>query len=125
MYFAATPDEKRAFTALKMHHARGALLMRNFVGPEEQNARILAKELHLDWGHASASRLKRILADVGNGSNAILTVARKVDECDGCMACLAITYRLRAPHEAHHLRRGTSPAVCGRLLSRRWLIFRL
>ena len=45
--------------------------MRNFIDPAEENARIIVKRSHVNWGRVSASQLNRNLADAeGVGATA-------------------------------------------------------
>ena len=65
--------------------------------------RKIIEKLHVNWGHASAQQIKRILVDV-EGDN--LSLLRDVDEVvNQCEVCRAFdkapqTYRLRAPRRS-------------------------
>ena len=61
--------------------------MKVLVDPDENNAPLIAKKLHVHWGHASASQIKRILADAdGVGTNVLKVVNSAASECEVCMA---------------------------------------
>ena len=53
----------------------------------DNDARLIAKKLHVNWRHFSASQITRILTDLGgNGAYALKEVDSAVNQCDGCAA---------------------------------------
>ena len=57
------------------------------------DARNIARKIHLNWGHSSARRHRRILADAfGVSKTALDAAGGEVNQCDFCRACV------RAPH---------------------------
>ena len=59
----------------------------NPIDPGKTNARPVAKNIHVNWGHASASQLKRMLTDAaGVGASVLKVEDSAADECGVCTA---------------------------------------
>ena len=57
--------------------------MGNLIETDETNARLIVKKLHVNWEHASASQLKRVLTNAGGVETTVLKAAGTVvDERD-------------------------------------------
>ena len=70
-----------------------AVSMKNLIDPEYNDARLFARKLRVNWGHASAAQIRRILAYAyGVRASVLKVVESVVDEFDVC-AGLG-----RAPH---------------------------
>ena len=62
-----------------------AVSTKDLVGPDEIADRVVAREFHVNYGHASASQLKRILSRaVVAGTNVFKAEGSVADECDVC-----------------------------------------
>ena len=72
--FSDSSWEKRRAAAPKTLHACLGAMTKNLIGPNESNGRLIVGKLLVNWGHAPASQLKRILADADGMGNALLNV---------------------------------------------------
>ena len=57
----------RQFGAPEHFDASKAVTIKDATDSSAENARGVVRELHVNWGHASANRLKRILAGLTGG----------------------------------------------------------
>ena len=60
-------------------------MVKNPIGPEKKNARLIVKKVHVNWDRSSASQLRCILTDAdGAGSTALKSAESVAEECDVC-----------------------------------------
>ena len=75
-FFSDSEDGHCMFAAPRPSESCRAVLLKDALNPNLQNAWGTVRKLHLNWGHAAPNQLKRILADAGSSNKVVSDMVR-------------------------------------------------